>query len=200
MKKFSVRGLALGALLMAVGAANAITFSNIQITGPSELIDGSYHVYNTNCDIDFTFDSAWVGDNLPLRTGTIVITFEAIGAQGEMMTGVNLSGNALALGSGIVQVTEIVEDFQNGGTPKVDGVTITAGDSGAFGKLITLDKPSNHLKVKKTIFLNAVETQAMDLAAIGLVEQNFVKTVPEPASMGALALGIAGIVARRRKK
>lgn len=204
MNKVMSRSMVLAAAIAVAGASQAVTFSNFVITGDASVIGalGVDHFVNTSSsDVDFTFNKAWVGDNLPLRQSTISITYLATAGANEVITGVALAGNALALGSGIVSVSEIVEDlndFTNGGTT---GVVVTSSTSGSFNSVAQLTRPATHIKVKKTIFLDATpNTQAVDLAAIGLVEQRVLTTVPEPATMAALGLGIAAMVRRRRSR
>ncbi|MBL8087791.1 MAG: PEP-CTERM sorting domain-containing protein [Chthonomonas sp.] len=202
MKKITGKMIAVALVATAAVGANALTFSNFVITGDAGIIGtlGTDHFIKTyDCDVDITFNKAWVGDNLPLRSTTISITFLVTAGANEMITGVQLAGNALATGSGLVQVSEIVED-QNDFTNGInDGVLVTSTTSGSFNKAWTLRKPAKFIKVKKSIFLSAPNTDARDLAGIGLVEQRFIKAVPEPASIAAMGLGVLALVARRRK-
>ncbi|MBL8040008.1 MAG: PEP-CTERM sorting domain-containing protein, partial [Chthonomonas sp.] len=56
-----------------------------------------------------------------------------------------------------------------------------------------------HIKVKKTIYLDAPNVQnQFDRAGVGLVEQKL-KCVPEPISMVSMGIGVAALVARKRK-
>jgi hypothetical protein len=53
--------------------------------------------------------------------------------------------------------------------------------------------------VKKEITLTAnPDSQDFDFAALGLVQQAL-STVPEPGTMAALGVGIAALIARRKK-
>ena len=64
-----------------------------------------------------------------------------------------------------------------------------------MNRVINFSRPSSSIKVKKTLVLSALDTQALDLANVSLLEQRF---VPTP---GALALlGVGTIVAMRRRR
>lgn len=204
MNKLFSRTLLVAGIIGSAGVASAITFSDINIAGPSNLIGTVnaplYSINSGDCDIDFSFWSAFVGDNLPSRLGVITITFEVKAGANEWITGVDLAASAVALGSGTVQITEQVEDFTNGGAALTGGGTATASTPGTIIDSLTLAKPSKWIKVKKTIFLDALQdTAVQDLAGIGLVEQRIHKVVPEPGSVLAIGAGLAALVARRRK-
>ncbi len=188
------------AALGAVAAANAITFSNVSITGPSQLLGtlGTDHFFTPGAtDIDFTFNKALVGDAQPLRFGTINITYEAKSPTAMVLNELKLSATTLLLGSGHLRVVETIEDVVNPGVIASFSKDYYAGTF-AIAENIVFSRQSTHIKVKKTIFMDAFDTQALDLAGVGLVEQN-IKLVPEPGTMMAIGLGIAGLAARRRR-
>lgn len=205
MNKMLGRTLAAALVVTTAGMANALTFSNFVFTpnpGLLGTLGTDYWVNAYATDVDFTFSKAIVGDTLPTRSGTITFTYEATAGRNEAICGVALLGNALAIGNGIVQVSEVLEDQNNLSNTATGGVTITSADSGSFYKMITLAAPATKLKLKKTIFLSAIpdNPQLLDLAAIGLVEQRFTTCVPEPTTMLAVGLGVVGLIARRRRK
>ncbi len=149
----------------ATSASAAVIFSNINISGS---LAGTPTVTQGTTDIDFAFGgtSATVGDPVdPLRFGNIVITFNVDSTSGPITLDV-ASILGVTTGSGVIIFNEIVEDR----------------NTGSF-------------KVKKTFFLFAPATQAVDVANISLVEQRF---VPTPGAMALLGLG--GLVAGRRRR
>jgi hypothetical protein len=210
MKKLTRSLLALAALGVVAGA-QAITFSTFNFAGSTPELIGTqgngYDIFAYPKDIDFSFHNAYVGDGIlnnasqPLRLGVITFTFFATADAGELISEVRLVANTIAVGSGFVQVSEIVEDMgANPGGNKIMTLDTTNGD-GPLSSKVVLDKPTTKLKIKKTIDLVALtDTQGLDLAGIGLVEQRFTTVVPEPATMAALALGLAGVASRRRRK
>jgi len=200
MNKNYFKGLVGLAILAAVGSAQAITFSNVTITGDAGIVGtlGTDHFVNTGAtDIDFTFNKAAVGDNLALRFTTINITYEATSSVAMVLNEMKLSATTLLLGSGHVRIVETIEDVATPGIIANFSKDYYVGTF-AVTENISFQRPSTHIKVKKTIFMDAFDTQAFDRASIGLIEQN-IKTVPEPATMAALGLGLAAIGRRRRK-
>jgi hypothetical protein len=198
MKGLSKLALA-AATCAAVSSAQAITFTNVVVNGPASLIAGNVPTTGAT-DIDFAFPNAVVGDGQSLRSGTINITYEATSAIAMDLNQLVFSSNALLLGSGYMKVQEVVEDVATGDVlASFEQDFFAPSGSGAFTTNLTFTRPTKHFKAKKTISLFAVpNTQAVDLAGIRFVEQN-IRLVPEPASMTALCLGIAGVVARKRR-
>ncbi len=197
------RILSASTVVLAMSAvSSAITFSNISVTDNvgNVLVNGFSVNPGTN-DIDFLFPNAFVGD-LPasLRSGTITITFEANSGPSLAMNSVNLSVLGATAGSGIVGVSEQVDDLVN---PGVIGSYSTNSNSTPLpiSQFITFTRNSTHVKVTKTIRLDAEDTGVLDLAQVSLVQQKFNTTpVPEPASLAALGVGAFALIRRRRKK
>lgn len=193
---------ALAVAAFAVGA-KAITFSTPIFSGPPQLLgtigtDTTFNLGGNGQDIDFTFLKAAVGDSLPLRAGTITITFTAKSDKPIVLDKLNLTFAALLKGSGHIRFVEIVEDLEGSGmlaSFSKDYFAGTLGDS----QTLVFSRPSSYIKIKKTIFLDAFDTDAVDIAALGFVEQKL-EVVPEPATLAGFGLALAGLAARRRRK
>jgi hypothetical protein len=54
-------------------------------------------------------------------------------------------------------------------------------------------------RAKKFFVMTAPDTQAVDLAALAVVNQS-VQVIPEPANLGALGIGAAALLALRRRR
>jgi len=201
-------GLAMGALL-AMSSAHAIDFFNIKIFGSPDLVgtvgpsgsgsDSTWHTGANGKDIDFSLLKAKVGDGEKLEFGVVNITFEAKADQAIYLDALTLSFNNLVLGSGNIRFTEIVEDVINPGIIANHTVDITTANQGSYSKELMFSRASKHIKVKKTIYLDAPNVpNQLDKAAMGLIEQKM-KCVPEPISMIAMAGGLAGLALKKRK-
>lgn len=194
MLKFT-RLLAAGMLTALASAAQAaVTFSNVTINGT--LVTGATFA-DANNSIDFFFPDASVGDpNDPRRSGNILITFEATTTGNEQMFQDRLTLFVLGAlsGSGKIFVNEVVEDLENPGILATHNAIVDNNSQLPYVALLDFSRPSQHIKVKKTFFLSALDTRDFDLAAIGIIEQTI--RVPEPASLTLVALG--GLLAVRR--
>lgn len=196
--KKSVRATVIAGSILFAASANAVVFSNINITGTAQLIAGaSWNI--TGDEIDFTFTNAIVGDNQALRQGNIVITYWADSAAPLVMDRLVLNLLGGVAGSGFITVSELIEDRNTGlvlGT--LPTTVITNNSQLPFTADIHFNTPSAHIKVKKEFFLSAQDTPAFDMARIGLVEQKLF-VVPEPATMAVLGLGVVPFLRRRKK-
>jgi hypothetical protein len=198
-----LRGLAIGAATLAGTACisfGAITFSNFQISG--SLVGGSLPnaivvVGAEDVDITFDFPAATVGDPVhPQRAGNIVITFHVDST--EPLTADILSMLGGISGSGFVIFNEVVEDRSPGneGIIASTSVIVDGNNPPPVGETIVFSRPSTALKIKKTLFMSAQDTQAFDLAQISLIEQ---RMVPTPGAVALITVAAGFFVARRRR-
>jgi hypothetical protein len=177
-----------------VGSASAgVIFSNITIGG--SLSAGAVAIPGTS-DIDFIFPAATVGDTVdPLRSGNIVITYEATGTGGDSFNSMLAFILGALSGSGQIFFNEVIEDLNGGGVIGSYNANITSNAQLPFYDTINFSKSSDHIKVKKTFVLDAVGTAAFDLANISLVEQ---RLIPTPGSVMLLGMSVLPLARRRR--
>lgn len=210
LRKFT--GIALGTVLvgMAAFAPATITFSNVTVTGSLVPLGnpGSWSFATGAQDIDFSFNHAIVGDvpsiALPpgTRSGTITITYIATSTLPMVSNSMLVSLLGGLSGSGTVFFNEVIETTDMVPvTIGSHGVVLTGSSALPYTHTINFSQEATQIKVKKTIILAAPESGAdiLDLASIGLVEQN-IGVVPEPATMAVLALGAGALMARRRRR
>lgn len=187
--------LVMAALAGTAGSASAaLIFSNVSVTG-SAAAPNSFATTATDIDFSFASPGGVVGDPVaPTRSGNIVITFNVQSTSGGITTDVASILGAVT-GSGMIIFNEIVEDNNTGQILASVNLTINANNPPPQSLPIQFSSASSNFKVKKTLFLYAPDTQGVDVAQVGLIEQHF---VPAP---GALALlGLGGLVATRRRR
>jgi len=168
------------------------------------------HVGNT---IDFTAGTIplFVGDGAHTANGrdAAVVTIIYTVTSDKPISGLDLIFSGTAFGQASVGYSELVEEWSQGGgagsiiaqtSGHYDGAGI-GGSNSPFTNETALNFSQGgefSYKVKKTFTLaNLDSNPASSFASLNLVEQN---AVPEPASMGALAMGALGLLARRRRK
>jgi len=117
-----------------------------------------------------------------------------------LITSAYIQGNPDVIGSGKMQVTETFLPSVGGTKIRVfniDDTTVQMQDQIAF------DVPVASLSVQKDILASIPTGVAGNAASLSFVDQLYTQGVgtgvPEPASIGVLALGALGLLARRRK-
>lgn len=200
----SSRILTLVSLVSVATVSQAITFSNIQITSAPLSTGSSFNTIGNS--ISFFTPNAIVGDPVaPLRSGLLTIQYDADNFGVNIVAsqvGVNLG--AAVNGSGMVHFSETVYEIDGGGN--VIGTPLGSvnhrfdENSGpSFNATINLSRGVTRLRAVKMFELSAVDTQALDLAGVAIVNQNL-QVVPEPATMAALGLGVLALIRRRRAR
>lgn len=201
------RKAALVAFASLMGAAaNAIVFTNVTIKSPP-LSDGSSYATAVNA-ITFFVPNALVGDGLPLRFGTLNIQYDA-DSSGELMVAdeVVISMGTGILGRGTILFRETVHELDATGAEIGEPIgssfhTFDANSNPFFSDTIVFSKAVTRFRAKKSFTLSAPDSadpNVTDLAAVAYVNQN-IHLVPEPATLGALALGALGVLRRRNKR
>jgi hypothetical protein len=215
MRTFTRLSLVAGVAVFAQMASASLSYNVLDAsvvfnTGETSNLTVN-HVGNT---IDFTAGTIplFVGDGAHTANGrdAAVVTIIYTVTSDKPITGLDLIFSGSAFGQASVGYSELVEEWSQGGgagsiiaqtSGHYDGAGIAGGSNNPF----TNETPLNFsnggefsYKVKKTFTLaNLDSNPAASFASLNLVEQN---AVPEPASMGALAMGALGLLARRRRK
>jgi hypothetical protein len=183
-----------GAMAALCATANgAIVFSDVRIEG--SLAAGA--TFDAGPDgISFQFPDAVVGDPVdPIRSGNIVITYNVEGTEGETFTEMLLMVAGELSGSGMIFINEIVEDLNGFGVLGSLNALLTDNSQLPYTDVFPFEHASNKIRVKKTLVLAAVDTQAFDLAELTQVDQ-----IPTPGSVTLLAgAGAVCLVYRRRR-
>lgn len=184
-------------VVMATASQAVILITNLQFSSP---YSGASLSASGN-SVSFS-SAASVGDSLPTRFGIITYQYDATSSSGPIGT-IRLNFGGFTSGSGVVTVREDVYKLDSNGL-EIGGVhqSFVASSSNALNfvqsQAFQLQNAGSAIRVKKTITLDAVTmTQGTDIAALSYVNQA-VEVVPEPASMVAIAVGLAGMMRRRK--
>jgi len=185
-------------------SAQAITFDNVIIQAPPLSTGSSFTTIGNS--ISFFTPNALVGDPVaPLRSGILAIQYDAHVDNGPSIfaDGLVVDPVGALLGSGTLSFSEDVFELDGLGNEiggpigHVDG-TIDANFVGTWSQTIMFDHIVKNIRAKKVFVLSAVNTDALDVAAVGIINQNL-KPVPEPATMATLGLGVIALLKRRKK-
>lgn len=203
MMKYKVSFIvfALGCTALAM----PVMFTNINVSAPP-LSTGATWLALGNA-ISFSLPNAIVGDPVaPLRAGNLNIQYDGYTTEAAIGNEVGINLGAAISGSGTIffqeQIFELdVQGNEVGGGPVgVITHTFLPGAPMTWSDMITFSRPVERFRAKKLFTLSAVDTAELDLASVGLVNQNLqLVPVPEPATFAALGVGIAAMLRRRRR-
>ncbi len=202
------------ALLISVLAAGAVAaqaqvvFSNISASytlnpGPSTFAWQTFPD-STAGIIDFvsTADPFKVGAGTGYSTGTSTVSYSVTSTLPITSITMVLQGSVFHSG-GVNYLTTVSDNV--GSLGSVSGL-IQGSDFGGVDGAFTLPLTINFSRAVTSfdvqnmfaIDINGNSLPSESIASIGLIEQNMRTTVPEPASLAAIGLGLAAFLRKRR--
>lgn len=204
--KFASKTILCFGLLTAAAISSAdISFSNVTAT---VTFDGT-DVYNLDVDtsdwsIDFSaLDYPIVVSSSPGDYSSAVVNISYDATSDAAVSGLELIFMGWTVGNGSIDYREVVFDEFDSEIASVSGSVSGTNVPVIITDFLSLGGGYTNYSVEKTFTLDlgfidlGNGGNAGNLASIGLIEQN---AVPEPATLGALAVGALGMLARRKRK
>jgi hypothetical protein len=188
-------------LASAVAAHANLSYSNIDATitfEDSSTSNLTVLQHNNGLDIFAGNMPMYVASvNSAHTSATVTISYDATST--TPINEVDLMFSGMTLGLGTIGYSESVFDTSHNLLSSTSG-TISGNNAFIQNDPLTFNGV-DAFHVEKTFTLNLTGNQPgipqASLASLGIIQQN---AVPEPASLGALAMGAMGLLARRRRK
>lgn len=188
-------------LASAVAAHANLSYSNIDATitfEDSSTSNLTVLQHNNGLDIFAGNMPMYVASvNSAHTSATVTISYDATST--TPINEVDLMFSGMTLGLGTIGYSESVFDTSHNLLSTTSG-TISGNNAFIQNDPLTFNGV-DAFHVEKTFTLNLTGNQPgipqASLASLGIIQQN---AVPEPASLGALAMGAMGLLARRRRK
>lgn len=190
--------LVLGLVVTAALARADLVFSNIEATVTFDnQTTFDLDVDENGHEIDFTAGSVpiFISSESEFSTAFVEISYDAF-STGVAINQLDLIFSGWTMGGGEIRYSEAVFDSEDNEVARVEG--LVDGDTPFVqADTLTFDGLNEYSVVKTFTLVLGPNDNGASIASMGIVEQN---AVPEPATMGALAIGALGLLARKRRK